>query len=303
MDEGGTPPIRPSASLGTTFPARGKEDPGLAARCANAVAPQDDEGAGLRQPALDGQAPFVAIENASYRYRPAGPPIVDGIDWAIPRGAIHCLLGRSGCGKTTLLKLAAGLLLPSGGAIRIGGAALGGPDPRIGFVFQTPTLLDWLSALDNVLLPVSLKRRPRAADREAARERLALVGLGDLAERRPPELSGGQQSRVALARALMGEPDLLLFDEPFAALDAITREELQDDLLRLCALRGSTALFVTHDIAEAVYLGDRVAVMAAGRIVHAQDLDLPRPRPHGLRYDPAFAAACRTLRGAMDGAG
>jgi len=249
-------------------------------------------------PAMSG---FVTIERVSYRYGAAGPAIVDGVDWVIPRGEIHCLLGRSGCGKTTLLKLAAGLLMPTEGSIRIGGEALHGPSPRAGFVFQTPTLLDWLSALDNVLLPISLKRRPTAADRDAAFDLLARVGLADFAARRPSELSGGQQSRVAVARALIGQPDLLLLDEPFAALDALTREELQDDLLRLCALHGTTALFVTHDINEAAYLADKVAVMAAGRLSHARRIELARPRHRDMRYAPGFAAACHELRDAMDG--
>ena len=244
---------------------------------------------------------FVAIEQVRYRYGANDPAIVDGVDWAIPRGEIHCLLGRSGCGKTTLLKLAAGLLGPSEGANRISGEALHGPSLHAGFVFQAPTLLDWLSALDNVLLPVSLRRRVTAADRDAARDLLARIGLADFATRRPAELSGGQQSRVALARALIGNPDLLLLDEPFAALDALTREELQDDLLRLCALNGTTALFVTHDIGEAVYLADKVAVMAAGRLAHRRRIELPRPRHRDIRYAPSFIAACRNLRDAMDG--
>lgn len=244
---------------------------------------------------------FVTIEQARYRYGAAGPAIVDGIDWQIPRGEIHCLIGRSGCGKTTLLKLAAGLLLPTEGKIRIGGETLPGPSPHAGFVFQAPTLLDWLTALDNVLLPISLKRRPTATDCETALDLLARVGLADFAACRPSELSGGQQSRVAVGRALIGEPDLLLLDEPFAALDALTREELQDDLLRLCALNGTTALFVTHDIAEAVYLADKVAVMSAGRLAHARRIELPRPRHRDMRYAPSFAAACRELRDAMDG--
>lgn len=249
------------------------------------------------------EPPFVTIEGLGYRHEPGAAPTLEGIDWAIPRGAVHCLVGRSGCGKTTLLRLVAGLLAPSEGAVRIGGVRLAGPGARIGFVFQAPTLLDWLSALDNVLLPISLKRRPTAADRAAARDALAVVGLADHAARRPAALSGGQQSRVAVARALMGEPDLLLFDEPFAALDALTREELQDDLLRLCALRGLTVLFVTHDIAEAVYLADRVAVMDAGRLTYASPVGLSRPRQPDLRYTAPFAAACRDLRAAMDGAG
>ncbi|TGD98655.1 ABC transporter ATP-binding protein [Methylobacterium nonmethylotrophicum] len=244
---------------------------------------------------------FLTLEGVRYRFPGDPADTVAGVDWAVPRGAIHCLLGRSGCGKTTLLKLAAGLLAPDAGAVRIAGAILHGPSPRVGFVFQAPTLLDWLSALDNVLLPVSLRRRPTAADRAAARDLLAAMGLGDLLERRPAALSGGQQSRVALARALIGAPDLLLLDEPFAALDALTREELQDDLLRLCASRGTAALFVTHDIAEAVTLGDRVGVMAAGRLVHEAAVPLPRPRPAGIRYEPVFGAACRALRQIMDG--
>ncbi|OAS26392.1 ABC transporter ATP-binding protein [Methylobacterium platani] len=244
--------------------------------------------------------PFLTLEGVRYRFPGDPADTVAGVDWSLPRGAIHCLLGRSGCGKTTLLKLAAGLLAPDDGAIRIDGVPLRGPSPRVGFVFQAPTLLDWLSALDNVLLPVSLKRRPKASDRDEASDLLAAMGLGALAGRRPAALSGGQRSRVAMARALIGRPDLLLLDEPFAALDALTREELQDDLLRLCASRGTAALFVTHDIAEAVYLGDRVGVMAAGRLVHEGAVPLPRPRPPGIRYEPAFGAACRALRAIMD---
>lgn len=244
---------------------------------------------------------FVAIEQASYRYG-SEPAIVDRVDWAMPHGAFHCLVGRSGSGKTTLLKLAAGLLLPDQGSVRIDGVALDGPGPRIGFVFQQPTLLDWLSVIDNVLLPISLKRRPQPQDREKARALLDLVSLGAYAQRHPAQLSGGQQSRVAVARSLITEPDLLLLDEPFAALDALTREELQDDLLALCALNATTVLFVTHDINEAVYLADRVAIMAAGRLHHALAIDLPRPRSREMRYDQPFNALCRDLRQAMDAA-
>lgn len=250
------------------------------------------------EPAKDS---FVVIDGASYRYG-AEPAIVDRVDWAIPRGAFHCLIGRSGSGKTTLLKLAAGLLLPDQGSVRIDGVALEGPGSRIGFVFQQPTLLDWLSVIDNVLLPLSLKRRPGAQDSEKARTLLELVGLGDYAQRHPSQLSGGQQSRVAVARALIAEPDLLLLDEPFAALDALTREELQDDLLALCGLNATTVLFVTHDITEAVYLADRVAIMAAGRLHHQLSIDLPRPRQREMRYDQPFNALCRELRQAMDAA-
>lgn len=244
--------------------------------------------------------PFVAIEAVDFGY--GAEAIVDGVDWAIPRGAFHCLVGRSGSGKTTLLKLAAGLLVPRRGLVRIDGVALDGPGPRIGFVFQQPTLLDWLSVLDNVLLPLSLKRSVGEADRETARALLDRVGLSAFAARHPAQLSGGQQSRVAVARALITQPDLLLLDEPFAALDALTREELQDDLLALCAHHATTVLFVTHDIGEAVYLADRVAIMAAGRLHHEMAVDLPRPRNRAMRYDQPFNALCRELRQAMDAA-
>lgn len=244
--------------------------------------------------------PFVAIEAVDFGY--GEEAIVDGVDWAIPRGAFHCLVGRSGSGKTTLLKLAAGLLVPRRGLVRIGGVALDGPGPRIGFVFQQSTLLDWLTVLDNVLLPLSLKRSVGEADRETARALLDRVGLSAFAARHPAQLSGGQQSRVAVARALITQPDLLLLDEPFAALDALTREELQDDLLALCAHHATTVLFVTHDIGEAVYLADRVAIMAAGRLHHEMAVDLPRPRNRAMRYDQPFNALCRELRQAMDAA-
>ena len=173
---------------------------------------------------------FVAIDQASFTYD-SDEVVVDKVDWSIGEGEFHCLVGRSGCGKTTLLKIAAGLLQPTEGAITIQGEPVREPSAQVGFVFQNPTLLEWRSVLDNVLLPLSLKRSLSTGDQDKAAELLALMGLGDYADRFPRELSGGQQSRVAIARALITEPAVLLMDEPFAALDAITREELQDDLL------------------------------------------------------------------------
>ena len=170
----------------------------------------------------------------------------------------------------------------------------------MGFVFQSPTLLDWLSVLDNVLLPITLHRAARREDEAHALDLLARMGLSALAQQRPPQLSGGQQSRVAIARALVTRPRLLLMDEPFAALDAITREELQNDLLAVCQAQGSSVLFVTHDMAEAVYLADRVAVMAQGKLNGAVQVDLPRPRQTGMRYTPRFNALCAELRAMMD---
>ena len=236
----------------------------------------------------------------SYSF-PAYPRVVNQVDWQIARGEVHSLVGRSGCGKTTLLKLAAGLLLPDAGTVTVGGQALRKPGSQLGFVFQAPTLLEWKTVLDNVLLPVTLQRKPLPADRARADELLALMGLSGLGRRFPTELSSGQQSRVAIARALLLAPSLLLLDEPFAALDAITREELQDDFLRICLLAQTTVFFVTHDISEAVYLADRVAVMADGKITDDLAVNLPWPRGHELRYGAPFNAVCAQVRRAMDG--
>ncbi len=240
------------------------------------------------------------MRGVSYSF-PAYPRVVNQVDWQIKRGEVHSLVGRSGCGKTTLLKLAAGLLLPDAGTVTIDGQALRKPGSELGFVFQAPTLLEWKSVLDNVLLPVALQRNPLPADHARADELLVLMGLSDLGGRFPTELSGGQQSRVAIARALLLAPKLLLLDEPFAALDAITREELQDDLLRICRLAQTTVFFVTHDISEAVYLADRVAVMADGKITDDLVVDLPWPRRRELRYGAPFNAVCAQVRQAMDG--
>ncbi|QNP49307.1 ABC transporter ATP-binding protein [Diaphorobacter aerolatus] len=243
---------------------------------------------------------FLHVDRVTFHY-PQRPPVVDGVDWRMQEGEIHCLLGRSGCGKTTLLKLAAGLLTPQSGRIVLRGGELAAPGPQVGFMFQSPTLLDWHSALSNVLLPVSLQHKPVARDEQRALQLLDQLGLVECAERYPRELSGGQQSRVALARALVLEPPLLLLDEPFAALDAITRAELQDDLLRACRERGTTVLFVTHDINEAVYVGDRIALMHAGRIVDDIAIALPRPRTQAMRDGAVFNDYCARVRASMDG--
>lgn len=242
---------------------------------------------------------FLHLQQVSYHY-PGHAPVVQAVDWELARGEFHCLVGRSGCGKTTLLKLAAGLLQAHAGQVLLAGQRLVKPGPELGFVFQSPTLLEWRTVLDNVLLPISLQRTPLAADRARAQMLLDLMGIASYAHRYPPALSGGQQSRVALARALVLAPSLLLLDEPFAALDAITREELQDDLLRLCGLDQTSVLFVTHDLHEAVYLADRVAVMTQGQITHDMAVTLPRPRQQALRYEPPFNALCAQVRQAMD---
>ena len=242
---------------------------------------------------------FLELRQVAYTY-PGWPAVVQGVDWTLPHGEFHCLVGRSGCGKTTWLKLAAGLLRPDAGELRLQGQLLTGPTPSMGFVFQSPTLLNWLSVQDNVLLPIRLHRPVQAADVARAQALLAQMGLTPWLAQSPARLSGGQQSRVAIARALVTEPTLLLMDEPFAALDAITREELQDELAQLCQARRTSVLFVTHDMAEAVVLADRVAVMSQGQVVADVPIPLDRPRRRALRYGAQFNALCARLRQAMD---
>jgi NitT/TauT family transport system ATP-binding protein len=229
---------------------------------------------------------------------PGWGPTVDGADLEVAEGAVHCLVGRSGCGKTTLLKLAAGLLVPQGGQVVFRGRQPEAIGPGIGFVFQSPNLLEWQRVIDNVLLPVSLHHRPTAAERVQAQQLLEQLGLGAHAQKYPRQLSGGQQSRVALARALILQPALLLLDEPFAALDAITREELQADLRQMCGRRRTSVLFVTHDIAEAVFLADRVDVVDGGRIAQEIAIELPE-RTTAARYCAPFARYCVQVRAAL----
>ena len=243
---------------------------------------------------------FLELAAVRYAY-PGRDDVVHSVSLHIAPGDFHCLIGRSGCGKTTLLKLAAGLLQAQGGAIALQGVPVTGPNPDMGFVFQTPTLLDWLTVLDNVLLPIALHGKVQAAQREKAMALLDQLGLKDLHARHPQQLSGGQQSRVAIARALVNAPPMLFMDEPFASLDAITRSELQQDLLALCQRQGTSVLFITHDIAEAVYLGDHVSVMQAGTLCHQLTVDLPHPRQPALRYTTDFNTRCAELRQAMDG--
>lgn len=243
---------------------------------------------------------FLTVNGVTYSYQ-GKSPVIDRVSWSIKEGEFHCLLGRSGCGKTTLLKLAAGLLHSNEGMICLRGREVVKPSDNCGFVFQSPTLLEWKTVLENVLLPVSLKRKVTEEDRRNAKNLLELVGLPAYLDRYPMQLSGGQQSRVAIARALVQKPSMLFLDEPFAALDAITREELQDDLLKLCSLQNTTVLFITHDISEAIYLSDQVAVMEQGKIVYKSAVDLPKPRTMEMRYEPYFNEHCLEIRKVMGG--
>jgi NitT/TauT family transport system ATP-binding protein len=244
---------------------------------------------------------FLNLNDVRYAY-PGRGEVVQGVSLQIAPGKFHCLIGRSGCGKTTLIKLAAGLLQPHSGEVFLQGVPVTQPNSDMGFVFQTPTLLDWLTLLDNVLLPIALHGKVESAQIDKAIELLHQLGLNGLTYRYPQQLSGGQQSRVAIARALISAPPILFMDEPFASLDAITRSELQQDLLALSQSQGTSVLFITHDIAEAVYLADYVSVMQAGKICHQMAIDLSHPRQPAVRYTADFNARCAQLRQAMDGA-
>ncbi|SCG56069.1 ABC transporter ATP-binding protein [Micromonospora inositola] len=206
-----------------------------------------------------------------------------GIDLDVAEGEFVAVLGRSGCGKSTLLRMIAGLLPVTEGEITVAGTPITRPRRDIAMLFQRPALLPWRSVLDNVLLPVEIFGWSRARHRERARELLDLAGLGGFEKRLPHELSGGMQQRVSLCRSLIGEPRVMLMDEPFSALDALTREELSGELQRVHTETSATIVFVTHSIDEAVLLADRVVVLSPrpGRIRKILEVDIPRPRTLG----------------------
>jgi NitT/TauT family transport system ATP-binding protein len=221
----------------------------------------------------------------------------------VPAGQFISLVGPSGCGKSTLLRMIAGLIPPNLGCVMLGKEPVSEPSPLIGIAFQRPVLLPWLTVRGNVALPAELAGEwPKSQIQARVDSLLSMVRLDGQANRMPGELSGGMQQRVAIARALMTDPDVLLMDEPFGALDALTREHLNDELLDIWDRKRPTIIFVTHDIAEAVYLSDRVVVMAArpGRVIAEIPIDLPRPRTDQTRADPDFArlgGQIRTLIG------
>ena len=224
-----------------------------------------------------------------------------GVDFSVARNEFVAVLGPSGCGKSTLLRCIAGLLKPTSGRLDVYGMPVTDPRDDIGIVFQKPTLLPWANVEDNVVFPIKHKTgRVRTDDRKEARKLLKMVGLEGFEKRMPAQLSGGMQQRVGIARALLLNPDILLMDEPFSALDALTREEMGFELLRIWQEHPKTVLFITHSISEAVLLADRVLVMSErpGGII--RDLEVPLPRPRSIettsskvRHD--FSGQLRTL--------
>jgi len=243
----------------------------------------------------------IEIAGASKTYPIAGAPPLRALietDLDVRAGEFVSLVGPSGCGKTTLLKMIAGLEAITQGSIRVGERQVTRPVPSVGLVFQRPALLKWYTVWENILLPAKVNKSLNRAVTERAAELLDFVGLGQFRDRYPAELSGGMQQRVSIVRALAAEPSVLLMDEPFSALDEFTRESLHDELLRLWQLTPKTVVFVTHNISEAVYLSDRVAVMAPrpGRIQQVVDITLPRARDAAVRSTPAFFEHINTIR-------
>lgn len=216
---------------------------------------------------------------------------VDDTTVEIAASQFVSIVGPSGCGKSTIMRMIAGLIAPTSGSVMLGGKIVVEPSPAIGIAFQRPVLLPWLTVNENVALPAQLEKRwDQQEIAERAEALLAMVKLSGTGSRYPSELSGGMQQRVSIARSLMTDPDVILMDEPFGALDALTREHMNDELLAIWETRKATAVFITHDIAEAVYLSDRVLVMSTqpGQIIADIAVDLPRPRRDDVRGDPRF---------------
>ena len=256
----------------------------------------------LALPARATAAPVIAIRDLSLTFRAADGPVnaLAGIDLAVGRGEFVSLIGPSGCGKTTLLRVIADLEQPTGGSISVNGVS-----PRearearaYGYVFQAAALYPWRNIARNVALPLEIMGLDRATRRQRVRDNLALVNLTGFERKYPWQLSGGMQQRVSIARALSVEPELLLMDEPFGALDEIVRDHLNDQLLQLWAKTNKTVVFVTHSIPEAVYLSTRIVVMSPrpGRIQDVIESTLPRERTLDIRETPEFLAIAHRVR-------
>ena len=252
-------------------------------------------------------AAAVSIRNVTKTFGKGGTTALQSIDLEFQPGEFISLIGPSGCGKSTLLRVIGDLIEPSEGEAVIGGktAHQARLDRDYGMVFQAPVLFDWRSVEDNVKLPLEILGKDKAYRNKRAKEMLELVELGDFTKHMPYQLSGGMQQRVAIARALSFEPRILLMDEPFGALDEMTRERMNDEVLRIWQQTGTTVVFVTHSIPEAVYLSSRVVVMSArpGRITKIVDIDLPRPRDDASRETPRYFELITEVREALRAGG
>jgi NitT/TauT family transport system ATP-binding protein len=254
-------------------------------------------------PAVRQRPAVLAAEHISQTYlTDGGPlPVLRDVNLTLERHTFTTLVGPSGCGKSTLLRILSGLLRPTEGTVTLDGEVVTKPHPKIGHVFQQANLMPWRTVLDNVALPLELDGVESSLREQAARRFTALVGLAGFEDAYPAELSGGMAQRVAIARALVQQPEVLLLDEPFGALDALTRETLGEELLRIWRAQQATALMITHNISEAVLLGDRVLVMSPrpGHVEAAFPVDLPRPRTLEMLHSPAAGELVRAVRAAI----
>ena len=241
---------------------------------------------------VKGRAAAIEVANLYKTYATADSqiPALDGVSFRIEPGEFVSVLGPSGCGKTTVLRIVAGLTAKTSGVVEVDGIPVTGPQRKIGLVFQVPALMQWRTALQNVLLPAEILGLDRATSRMRAQELLRLVGLSEFSSRYPRELSGGMQQRVAIARALAHDPAILLLDEPFSALDMMTRNQLNIELLRIWSERRKTSLLITHSIPEAIFLSDRIVVLGPrpAKILDVVPVPLPRPREPSVRLSLAF---------------
>jgi len=242
----------------------------------------------------------LVLRNVSKTYHSRGGevPAIADVSFAVRAGEFVTIIGPSGCGKSTLLKIILGVVPISGGEASLGGTTINGPQVGVGMVFQSAALPPWRKVLDNVLLPIEVLSLPRREYHGEARRLLAMVGLDGFEDKFPNELSGGMQQRVAICRALIHDPNLLLMDEPFGALDALTRETMQTELMRIWQQTGKTVVFVTHSIDEAVLLSDRVIIMSPrpARLLQEVVIDMPRPRDHDFRQRQDFQEYAHNLR-------
>jgi NitT/TauT family transport system ATP-binding protein len=242
--------------------------------------------------------------NMVYNAGGAETAALSDISLHIGKGEFVSLLGPSGCGKTTLLRIIADLVHPTSGSITVGGESPRDArlKKRYGIVFQNPVLYDWRSVRRNIQLPLEIMRLDKETQKRRVADMMELVGLEHFADYYPGELSGGMQQRVGIARALAIQPEILLMDEPFSALDEFTREKLQADLLDIWSKTGKTVIFVTHNIGEAVFLSDRIVVLSPrpGRLSAIVEVDLPRPRRSAMRETPAFNALVAKIRGSFE---
>jgi len=251
--------------------------------------------------------PLIEARNISKAFAaPHGEVVaLRDVSFDIQRGEFVSIVGQSGCGKSTLMRIIAGLIPRSAGSLTMDGRQIDGPTGECAIVFQAPVLLPWRNTLDNILLPLEFRGVRRAGDVARARDLLQTVGLKDFANAHPYELSGGMQQRVAIARALIQDPQLILMDEPFGALDAMSREQMNQELLRIWTLAGNTVIFITHSVAEAVLLSDRVIAMSArpGTIAEIIEISLPRPRDLSVINTPEFGAYTQRLRRLLNAEG